>query len=252
MPAPFLQPQCEPQRPAARAAGSAGILAGECEPGPGAGREAGAAGAGRDAGAPGGRGRLAVAALGLVCWALLGGGCGAPGRQAMLHVLFTGVDAASGPPGAAAGAKGTNAVAAAGAKGTNMITAVIGPAARPALYVHTPYAEHKCSACHVAGQAQELHAKDGELCLECHSKLIGAAKFVHPPVDDGKCHLCHTSHQSTERFLLTRKAEELCFGCHKLPKLEKVKQHATLATTECLSCHDPHRSDLKKLLKAQS
>jgi predicted CXXCH cytochrome family protein len=180
--------------------------------------------------------RCVATTLGCV---LLLAGCSSQTKHRLLCVFFTGLDQTNSPPLAVASAASTDAAAQPAAA-----------AAIPVVYFHKPYFERNCEACHVTGQSEELRATGSDLCLECHQKLIGNATYVHAPVNDGKCNLCHVAHKSTERFLLTGKAQDVCLDCHKRAKMVKVKGHATMGTAECVSCHDPHRSDQRKLLKA--
>ena len=165
-------------------------------------------------------------------------GCNSQARHRVLCVFFTGVDQPTAPPPVRPAAPGTNAVLGTAAQ-TN----------QPAVYLHQPYAEQKCAACHLGEQSQELRAGGGDLCLECHPKLVGQAKYVHAPVKDGQCQHCHAAHQSTEPYLLTRKGQGVCVDCHTLAKIEKVKGHAGIGKDLCFTCHDPHGSEWKKLLK---
>ncbi len=175
-------------------------------------------------------------------------GCSSQNRDQLVRVFFTGVDE---PVRVARGSSGTNS---ASGSSTNSTVALAqgGVPVQPVVFFHKPFAERNCVACHVLAQSAQLKAVGGDLCLTCHDKLIGKAKFVHSPVDDGKCQLCHDPHQSKEKWLLIRKGRAICLDCHRLAKMEKVKGHVNMGSDACQSCHDPHRSDLKKLLKAST
>ena len=179
-------------------------------------------------------------AAGIACVVLVAG-CSTETKQHLLRVFFTGVDETNASPVVVAADKlGTNAPA---GPVTTLVTVVV--------YMHKPYLERKCDACHLAGQSEELRATGSALCLECHAKLIENAQFVHAPIRDGRCDLCHEAHKATERFLLTRKGQEVCLNCHKPAAMARVKGHAKITVAECLSCHDAHRSDRGYLLKTQ-
>lgn len=180
----------------------------------------------------------AGAALGL---ALLLTGCRPETRRQLLGVFFTGIDR---PP--------PRRVEAPAPARTNAPVASFVAPDEPVIHFHQPYFERQCAACHVSAMSQELRLPGGDLCLECHGKLIGKARFVHPPVDEGRCTACHHPHESQEPFLLTRRGQAVCLECHQRTKLARVKAHATIGERACQDCHDPHRSDLKKLLKAAS
>ncbi|MEI6779342.1 MAG: cytochrome c3 family protein [Verrucomicrobiota bacterium] len=168
---------------------------------------------------------------------LLAAGCRPETKDKLLRVFFTGVDA-KGRPAVAAAAVSTNTAVRTAATNTF-----------PVVFLHQPFAERNCTACHVSDLSQELRTGGSGLCLGCHDKLIGNAKYVHAPVSDGRCDLCHQSHDSPERFLLTRKAQVLCLDCHALVQMAKLRDHATLPDAGCTSCHDPHRSERKSLVK---
>jgi predicted CXXCH cytochrome family protein len=176
-------------------------------------------------------------AAGFAC-GLLAAGCSTESKQRLLRVFFTGTEETNAPPASELVGVVTNAAAR--------------PAAapeEPVVYMHQPYLERKCDACHLTGQSEELRATGSALCLECHQKLIANAAFIHTPIGEGKCDPCHDAHQSTERYLLTRKGQEVCLSCHKLVEMLSLKGHDSMGAAECLSCHDAHRSDQKYLLK---
>lgn len=171
--------------------------------------------------------------------AVLAAGCSAPTRQTLVRVFFTGVDR----PGVAVPAPPAAAVT------NNLIPArTVAPA--PILFVHQPYDERKCDACHLSKQSEQLKREEPGLCLECHPQLGGEAKFAHAPFSAGRCSLCHEAHQAEEKKLLTRKAQELCQVCHKPSLMRLVSRHAAAGDAACVTCHDPHRSNQKALVKA--
>ena len=176
---------------------------------------------------------------GFVCF-LLVTGCSTETTQRLLHVFFTGVDGTNAPPAATMTSPATNAV-------NRTATAL----AEPVVYLHQPYLERKCDACHLTGDSQALRVTGGALCLECHAKVAVPAKYIHAPVGEGRCDLCHEAHKSTERALLTRQGSDVCLSCHELVYMTKINGHAKTSGPECWSCHDAHRSDNKYLVKAR-
>src|SRR5512133_1403178 len=102
-------------------------------------------------------------------------GCSSHTNQKLLRVFFTGVDRTNEAPVARSSAVDTN---------TPAQLAAAAAAAIPR-FLHEPFSQRNCTACHVSDMSQELRANTAELCLGCHEKLIGNAKYVHAPVADG-------------------------------------------------------------------
>jgi len=177
---------------------------------------------------------------GFACVLLLITGCGSETKQRLLHVFFTGIDETNAPPADTM----TSAV-------TNTASRTATTTAEPVVYLHKPYMERKCDACHLTGESQALRVTGGALCLECHAKVAAPAKYSHAPVEEGRCDLCHEAHKSTERALLTRQGSDVCLSCHELVYMTKINGHAKTSGPECWSCHDAHRSDNKYLVKAR-
>jgi predicted CXXCH cytochrome family protein len=173
---------------------------------------------------------------------LLAAGCSSQTKGRLLRVFFTGVDA-------------TNTVAAATSTNlpvsTNTLAQVATSTNTTVGTVHKPFLERNCTACHLTAMSQELRVNGSDLCLECHDKLIGTAKYVHAPINAGRCDVCHQAHESPEKALLLRKAQDLCVECHELPLMVQLRGHANMGSAECVSCHDPHRSEQKYLVKAR-
>jgi predicted CXXCH cytochrome family protein len=118
-------------------------------------------------------------------------------------------------------------------------------------FLHKPYAERNCTACHLSEMSQELRASGSALCLGCHDKLIGNAKYVHTPVADGRCDLCHAAHEAPNRYLLARKVSEVCLDCHDDSLIGKMPVHAVADYPLCTQCHDPHRSEQRYLARGK-
>lgn len=167
-------------------------------------------------------------------------GCSSQTQDRVLRVFFTGMEQ-----------PGTRAAESSSARATNTVSQpTAAPAVPPPIYVHLPYGENKCSACHIGTQSQELRPGGAAICKECHPKLADNAKYVHAPFADGDCKACHSPHQSLEPRLLIAKGQAVCTECHEPALLGKVKSHEGRENDVCWTCHDPHGSEQKGLLKA--
>jgi len=165
-------------------------------------------------------------------------GCTTHTNQRLLRIFFTGVEPTNSVP-VAVSVIASNNVSAEVAAATDV----------PVSFLHKPYAEGNCTACHLSAMSQELRAAGGKLCLECHGKLIQKAKYVHAPVAEESCDACHEPHEAPNRFLLARKVAEICMDCHEESDLLKLQAHMGENFSECTRCHDPHGSDRKNLAK---
>jgi len=110
-----------------------------------------------------------------------------------------------------------------------------------------------CHNPHLSPRAKMLVAGGPDLCANCHSGIVAAAraKTGHPAAADG-CGNCHLPHASTEPRLLVAARGELCGQCHDLSDADLVKKHlgADLERLVCLSCHSPHGAGQSHLLQA--
>jgi predicted CXXCH cytochrome family protein len=170
---------------------------------------------------------------------LLVAGCAAQTREKWVRVFFTGID----PPRPAP-------VAPTAATNATVRPSALPPAAP--VFVHKPFGERQCAACHLMDQGQQLRATGAALCRTCHERLPGDMKFVHAPVANGECGECHLAHESVEPKLLRRPGDATCVECHERALLDTVSAHAAAGSAACVGCHDPHGSNLKGLLKPQS
>ena len=119
-----------------------------------------------------------------------------------------------------------------------------------------------CESCHGAGSlhADSQDKKDivrnsTENCFKCH---VGErARFqlqYHHPVPEGRmecsdCHVPHGSPIETLDAVSLRKADQVCFNCHKEMKGPFVFEHDPMRDG-CQTCHEPHGSVYDKLLIA--
>jgi predicted CXXCH cytochrome family protein len=74
------------------------------------------------------------------------------------------------------------------------------------------------------------------------------AEFKHSPAEEGECLECHVAHESTEPFLLKRKGNATCFGCHEREDIVAGPQHALAQDASCWGCHTPHAGRREHLL----
>ena len=116
------------------------------------------------------------------------------------------------------------------------------------VFVHEPYAEKMCSACHESGMSNKLLYSKEQLCYTCHSFDV-KAKWVHGPLDSGGCLVCHDPHISQYRYLLVAKSEEFCLYCHEKSYILSFKEHVDAISLGCVTCHDAHMSNRRFMLK---
>ena len=181
--------------------------------------------------------RTWLAAAFAACFLLIAG-CATHARHEWLVLFFDGV-----PPEPGAVTNAPAAQAGTVAVKTNLLIAP----PEPKVFVHGPYADRECTACHESKFSQRMRGKLKEVCLGCHSDLLDKAKSTHSPVEDGECLQCHNPHQAPRKFLLVKKPTELCVECHDDTAKAKYP-HAPVSEGECLECHKPHASDQPHLL----
>ena len=121
-----------------------------------------------------------------------------------------------------------------------------------------------CEGCHGPAKAH-LEARGGkttiprafslmppkaalETCLTCHASNFDKANIrrsEHTQADVA-CTSCHSIHHSpTPKYLLAKKQNELCYGCHasiraqfEMPSRHRVNE----GFMQCTDCHNPHGS----------
>lgn len=135
---------------------------------------------------------------------------------------------------------------------TTDTTTTLAKFTEPKLYLHLPYLEKKCAACHNQGRMGSLMESEPGLCYQCHTDLEIRYSFTHGPATGGFCSECHNPHKSTEEKLLLHPGEELCLGCHEVEQVTENLFHNISEETACLSCHGPHGSQNHSLLKEGS
>ncbi len=118
--------------------------------------------------------------------------------------------------------------------------------------VHEPFAGGACSTCHVANSAAQPFAlvkPQDELCGDCHSDQVDAARqarFPHVPAGGGNCTDCHNPHAGEGAAMLQRKGDATCLVCHD-PGGARSGQPGHFANhasgVSCTTCHAPHGSE---------
>lgn len=166
-----------------------------------------------------------AAALGLLLLLL---GCGTPQqRYKVLSFFFDGVPDPNAPKGTVASASG----------------------GKPS-YLHNPFANGKCNACHQSEDPFSPPHVTAATCLACHTQVPGEYPLLHGPVASGQCQFCHTPHQSTEPHLLKLSSPRICQQCHEPGSISpKVAEH-TDPKADCMSCHSGHGGSDRHFLKA--
>ncbi|MEW6072971.1 MAG: cytochrome c3 family protein [Planctomycetota bacterium] len=117
------------------------------------------------------------------------------------------------------------------------------PDLRQRRFVHAPYRERRCNACHdmLAG-ALRKQPKDG-LCLQCHAGITEGVVYLHGPVAVLDCLACHHFHESTYPGILRTDEQSLCDRCHARDDLGHDEHHSgseSAPARGCLECHQPH------------
>jgi len=119
----------------------------------------------------------------------------------------------------------------------------------PVKSVHKPYGEKRCNDCHDFGATVGLLKPKNKLCISCHTGFI-KGQYVHGPVAIGACSACHLPHTSPYPSLLELDKAEICFKCHKEPRLAaQMHDKVVEKGMYCTDCHDPHYGDTQYFLK---
>jgi predicted CXXCH cytochrome family protein len=129
--------------------------------------------------------------------------------------------------------------------------------------IHKPL-EKGCDQCHLShGGPNRNLLKGGEgkkACQACHQTPVDGGKVKHAALERYGCTGCHDPHGTANRFLLPKRTNELCAGCHEGQKDGKhvstiLARGHTVGRPDlvdprkpdrpfsCTSCHNPHGSD---------
>jgi predicted CXXCH cytochrome family protein len=122
------------------------------------------------------------------------------------------------------------------------------------VYIHKPYAENNCNACHEGDRKQffTLAAAVGptaDKCLSCHSDVPHQYPNMHGPVAVNACTWCHSPHQSANAHLLKSTPNKVCMQCHGPTGLSPSTANHADPKANCLDCHSGHGGE-RNLLKA--
>ena len=122
------------------------------------------------------------------------------------------------------------------------------------VYVHKPYAENNCKACHEGDRTQffTLAAAVGptaDKCLTCHADVPHQYPNMHGPVAVNACTWCHSPHQSANAHLLKSTPNKVCMQCHGPTGLSPSTANHADPKANCLDCHSGHGGE-RNLLKA--
>jgi predicted CXXCH cytochrome family protein len=180
-----------------------------------------------------------------LCGVLLLAGCSSETKHKWMTVFFDGVPGSTGKPDSAQPKTPQGA-------GTNATPARLNLPEEPLMFVHQPYAERKCVACHASDYSQRLKDDVSNICISCHKAFLVRAEFQHAPMEDGQCTICHASHQSKEKFLLIKNSRELCFDCHDPEEVLKIKPCGESQAVNCTVCHDPHQENQRFLIRTHT
>jgi len=109
-----------------------------------------------------------------------------------------------------------------------------------------PYAHREgagpmdCTRCHdvhgLSPRGRLSQAKDGGVCLDCHTEKAGPFVYPHAPQRLDGCLSCHTPHGSANpRLLVRRQVADLCLECHsRVPAFHNL---SSARYRDCTRCH---------------
>ena len=118
-------------------------------------------------------------------------------------------------------------------------------------FVHQPYDEGNCKACHGAVTAtRAMLSPDSSVCLSCHEQVSQQYPVMHGPVAVGACLQCHRPHEARFRHLLRDADTRLCDQCHDRDLLlGPVPPAHQDPERGCLECHVGHGASEHNLLR---
>jgi predicted CXXCH cytochrome family protein len=100
-------------------------------------------------------------------------------------------------------------------------------------FVHRPYSQGKCQACHGEKGEKRTVALDASRCVTCHEMAAKKYMVMHTAVTDMACLWCHAPHQSNQPALLRAAAPALCLQCHDVALLGDRCGGAGQAQSDC-------------------
>ena len=121
--------------------------------------------------------------------------------------------------------------------------------AGPEHFMHYPYEEKECAACHNEQSLGSMVEPEPGLCYTCHEDLSDRYNYLHGPVAGGYCTSCHDPHISENEHLLRMTGEALCFYCHRKESVLANEMHEGMEGMLCTDCHNPHGGDDKYIFQ---
>lgn len=117
------------------------------------------------------------------------------------------------------------------------------------VWIHYPYAEKECVACHDEQSLGRMTEPEPGLCYICHEDLSGIYAYLHGPVAGGYCSSCHNPHSSEHESLLRFSGDQLCFHCHTEEDVYRNEMHSDLDGMACTDCHNAHGGEDKYIFQ---
>ena len=117
------------------------------------------------------------------------------------------------------------------------------------VWIHYPYAERECAACHDEQSLGSMTEPEPGLCYICHVDLSEDYAYLHGPVAGGYCSSCHNPHSSENEKLLRFPGDQLCFYCHAESDVYSNEMHEDLDGMVCTDCHNPHGGEDKYIFQ---
>lgn len=102
-----------------------------------------------------------------------------------------------------------------------------------------PFACSECHAVHGDGQKGTwAWAKNGAVCVDCHTDKAGPFIFPHAPREVDGCVTCHAPHGSPNpRQLVRHTVLNLCLECHTNVPSRSFHDFSQARFRKCQSCH---------------
>jgi predicted CXXCH cytochrome family protein len=118
------------------------------------------------------------------------------------------------------------------------------------VYLHKPYEDKNCNACHPNTSDIFARAKvSADVCMKCHSSVQAEHKIIHGPVAAQECFYCHSPHHSIQPHLLKTAQPKLCTQCHAVATLSVTPPEHLDAKVDCISCHSGHGGADRRFLR---
>lgn len=122
----------------------------------------------------------------------------------------------------------------------NSIDSVDNKVEEKQIFIHLPYKNKECNACHDQKNVGKLISEMPDVCYSCHIDYNAQHNVLHGPVAGGFCNSCHSPHSSTNKNLLINLDDDLCLGCHEQNDIRQNIMHQNLENYNCITCHDAH------------